>query len=87
MLLESDLHVLQYSYQQCIDTTLIFHHPRRHPQKPVYTQVAQLHHIRLCELGGHNPEDDVGVCVDLLKANTKNSAHAAHPSRRLRNMV
>jgi hypothetical protein len=32
--LESDLHALRYSHRQCIDTALIFHHPRGHPLKP-----------------------------------------------------
>ncbi|KAN0141760.1 hypothetical protein V8E53_000222 [Lactarius tabidus] len=64
---ESDLNALKLSHARCIDTTLIFHHPRGRPLKPGLACVIQDRGP-----GGHNPEEDARACMDLLKAKIKN---------------
>ena len=80
--LESDLRALQLSHSRCIDTALIFHHPRGRPLKPGLAWLARRWLGRTIQdrgPGGHDPEEDARACVDLLKAKIKNGAY---PSRR-----
>ena len=68
--LESDLRALQLSHPQCIDTVLIFHHPRGRPLKPGLARLARKWLNRTIQdrgPGGHDPEKDARACVDLLK--------------------
>ncbi|KAI0266318.1 hypothetical protein BGY98DRAFT_1191446 [Russula aff. rugulosa BPL654] len=73
--LESDLRALQLSHSRCIDTALIFHHPRGRPLKPGLAWLARRWLGRTIQdrgPGGHDPEEDARACVDLLKAKIKN---------------
>ena len=73
--LESDLRALQLSHPWCIDTALIFHHPRRRPLKPGLAWLTRKWLGRTIQdrgPGGHDPEEDARACVDLLKAKIKN---------------
>jgi RNA exonuclease 1 len=73
--LESDLRALQLAHPHCIDTALIFHHPRGRPLKPGLAWLTRKWLSRTIQdrgLGGHDPEEDARACVDLLKAKIKN---------------
>ncbi|KAN0141724.1 hypothetical protein V8E53_000186 [Lactarius tabidus] len=73
--LESDLNALKLSHARCIDTALIFHHPRGRPLKPGLAWLTRKwlgRVIRDRGPGGHNPEEDARACMDLLKAKIKN---------------
>ena len=73
--LESDLRALQLSHPRCIDTALIFHHPRGRPLKPGLAWLTRKWLGRTIQdrgPGGHDPEEDARACVDLLKAKIKN---------------
>ena len=75
--LESDLRALQIAHPLCIDTALIFHHPRGRPLKPGLAWLTRKWLGRTIQdrgPGGHNPEEDARACVDLLKAKIKNGA-------------
>ncbi|KAF8496216.1 hypothetical protein F5888DRAFT_1706478 [Russula emetica] len=73
--LESDLRALQLSHSRCIDTALIFHHPRGRPLKPGLAWLARKWLGRTIQdrgPGGHDPEEDARACADLLRAKIKN---------------
>ncbi|KAN0141687.1 hypothetical protein V8E53_000149 [Lactarius tabidus] len=73
--LESDLNALKLSHARCIDTALIFHHPRGRPLKPGLAWLTRKWLGRVIQdrgPGGHNPEEDARACMDLLKAKIKN---------------
>jgi len=73
--LESDLHALQLAHPRCIDTALLFHHPRGRPLKPGLAWLARKWLGRTIQNrgpGGHDPEEDARACMDLLKAKIKN---------------
>ncbi|KAI0293180.1 hypothetical protein B0F90DRAFT_1670908 [Multifurca ochricompacta] len=73
--LESDLRALQLSHPHCIDTALLFHHPRGRPLKPGLAWLTRRWLGRTIQdrgPGGHDPEEDARACVDLLKAKLKN---------------
>jgi RNA exonuclease 1 len=75
--LESDLNALKLSHARCIDTALIFHHPRGRPLKPGLAWLTRKWLGRIIQdrgPGGHNPEEDARACMDLLKAKIKNGA-------------
>ncbi|KAI0247771.1 hypothetical protein BJV78DRAFT_1285278 [Lactifluus subvellereus] len=80
--LESDLRTLQLAHPHCIDTALIFHHPRGRPLK---SALAWLTHKWLGRTiqdrgpCGHDSEEDARACIDLLKAKINNGAVATHP--------
>src|SRR5713226_8340655 len=85
--LESDLRALQLLHPWCIDTALIFHHPRGRPLKPGLAWLARKWLGRTIQdrgPGGHDPEEDARACVDLLRAKIKNGAC---PSRGVREAV
>ena len=70
--LESDLRALklEVSHGRCIDTALLFYHPRGQPLKP---GLVWLTRKWLCCIiqhrgaSGHNPEEDARARIDLLK--------------------
>ncbi|KAH9965648.1 hypothetical protein BJV74DRAFT_869879 [Russula compacta] len=69
--LESDLRALQLAHPRCIDTALLFHHPRGRPLKPGLAWLTRKWLGRTIQdrgPGGHDPEEDAQACVDLLKA-------------------
>jgi RNA exonuclease 1 len=75
--LESDLRALQLAHPHCIDTALIFHHPRGRPLKPGLAWLTRRWLNRTIQdrgPGGHDPEEDARACIDLLKAKIKNGA-------------
>ena len=80
--LESDLRALQLSHPHCIDTALIFHHPRGRPLKPGLAWLTRKWLGRTIQdrgPGGHDPEEDARACIDLLKAKIKNGTVPTHP--------
>lgn len=68
--LESDLKALHLCHPYCIDTALIFQHPRGVPLKPGLAWLTNKYIGREIQNrgdGGHDPEEDARACVDLLK--------------------
>ncbi|KAF8626807.1 hypothetical protein AX17_006464 [Amanita inopinata Kibby_2008] len=68
--LESDLKALKISHPYCIDTALIYHHPRGRPLKPGLAWLTRKwcgREIQNRGDGGHDPEEDARACVDLLR--------------------
>ena len=66
----------------CIDTALIFHHPRGRPLKQGLAWLTRKwlgHTIQNRGPGGHDPEEDARACIDLLKAKIKNGTVPTHP--------
>ncbi|KAI0248416.1 hypothetical protein BJV78DRAFT_799137 [Lactifluus subvellereus] len=73
--LESDLRALQLAHPHCIDTALIFHHPRGWLFKPGLVWLVRKWLGRTIQdrgPSGHDPEGDARACVDLLKVKIKN---------------
>ncbi|KXN82881.1 hypothetical protein AN958_02073, partial [Leucoagaricus sp. SymC.cos] len=73
--LESDLKALKICHPLCIDTAVIYHHPRGRPLKPGLAWLTK----KWCEReiqtrgdGGHDPEEDARACLDLLKKKIEN---------------
>ena len=72
--LNSDLVALRYAHPRCIDTSVVYHHPRGAPYKPGLAWLSK----KWCEkeiqqqAGGHDPKEDAGACVDLLVKKVKN---------------
>ncbi|KIY73353.1 hypothetical protein CYLTODRAFT_386946 [Cylindrobasidium torrendii FP15055 ss-10] len=72
--LESDLKALHLCHPYCIDTALIFQHPRGAPLKPGLAWLTNKYVGREIQNrgdGGHDPEEDARACVDLLKRKVK----------------
>jgi len=68
--LESDLTSLKICHPFCIDTAIIYHHPRGRPLKPGLAWLTKKwcgREIQTRGEGGHDPEEDSRACVDLLK--------------------
>ncbi|KAH7889012.1 hypothetical protein F5I97DRAFT_2006350 [Phlebopus sp. FC_14] len=68
--LESDLKALRICHPLCIDTALVYHHPRGRPLKPGLAWLTKKwchREIQTRGEGGHDPEEDARACVDLLK--------------------
>ncbi|KAI0776562.1 hypothetical protein BD413DRAFT_644823 [Trametes elegans] len=73
--LESDLHALKICHPRCIDTAVIFHHPRGQPLKPGLAWLTKKwcrREIQNRGEGGHDPEEDARACLDLLKKKVDN---------------
>ncbi|KAI0697772.1 hypothetical protein BC835DRAFT_1269867 [Cytidiella melzeri] len=73
--LESDLRALKICHPRCIDTAVIFHHPRGRPLKPGLAWLTKKwcgREIQNRGEGGHDPEEDARACVDLLKKKVAN---------------
>jgi len=73
--LESDLKVLKLCHPCCIDTALIYHHPRGRPLKPGLAWLTRKWCGRDIQTGGesgHDPEEDARACLDLLKKKVEN---------------
>lgn len=67
--LESDLKALKISHPRCIDTALLYHHPRGRPLKPGLAWLTKKWCGRAIQTrgeGGHDPEEDARACADLL---------------------
>ncbi|KAL0957077.1 hypothetical protein HGRIS_003174 [Hohenbuehelia grisea] len=68
--LESDLKALKLCHPYCIDTALLYHHPRGRPLKPGLAWLTRKwcgREIQNRGEGGHDPEEDARACLDLLK--------------------
>ncbi|KAJ2920031.1 hypothetical protein MD484_g489, partial [Candolleomyces efflorescens] len=68
--LESDLRALKLCHPYCIDTALMYHHPRGRPLKPGLAWLTKKwcgREIQTRGEGGHDPEEDARACLDLLK--------------------
>lgn len=68
--LESDLKALKICHPRCIDTALLYHHPRGRPLKPGLAWLTKKwcgRQIQTRGEGGHDPEEDARACVELLK--------------------
>jgi len=68
--LESDLKALKICHPRCIDTALLYHHPRGRPLKPGLAWLTKKwcgREIQMRGEGGHDPEEDARACLDLLK--------------------
>ncbi|KAK0217668.1 ribonuclease H [Armillaria nabsnona] len=75
--LESDLRALKLCHPFCIDTAVIFHHPRGRPLKPGLAWLTKKwcgREIQTHGEGGHDPEEDARACVDLLKKKLDNGS-------------
>ena len=73
--LESDLKALKICHPRCIDTAVIFHHPRGRPFKPGLAWLTKKwcsREIQNRGEGGHDPEEDARACLDLLKKKVEN---------------
>ncbi|TFY76484.1 hypothetical protein EWM64_g7526 [Hericium alpestre] len=73
--LESDLNVLQLCHPRCIDTALLYDHPRGRPLKPGLAWLTKKWCGRTIQAngeGGHDPEEDARACLDLLKKKLEN---------------
>jgi RNA exonuclease 1 len=77
--LESDLKALKICHPRCIDTAVIFHHPRGRPLKPGLAWLTKKwcnREIQNRGEGGHDPEEDARACIDLLKKKVDNGVFA-----------
>ncbi|KAL6307315.1 hypothetical protein BKA93DRAFT_727854 [Sparassis latifolia] len=75
--LESDLKALKICHPHCIDTAVIYHHPRGRPLKPGLAWLTKKwcgREIQNRGEGGHDPEEDARACLDLLKKKVQNGA-------------
>ena len=73
--LESDLKALRICHPLCIDTALVYHHPRGRPLKPGLAWLTKKwchREIQTQGEGGHDPEEDARACVDLLRLKIQN---------------
>lgn len=73
--LESDLKAMKICHGRCIDTAVIFHHPRGRPLKPGLAWLTKKwcgREIQNRGEGGHDPEEDARACLDLLKKKVAN---------------
>lgn len=77
--LESDLKALKICHPLCIDTAVIFHHPRGRPLKPGLAWLTKKwcgREIQNRGEGGHDPEEDARACIDLLKKKVQNGKYS-----------
>ena len=68
--LEQDLCALKLAHPRCIDTALLYHHPRGRPLKPGLAWLTKKwcgREIQTRGEGGHDPEEDARACLALLK--------------------
>ena len=67
--LECDLNALQIRHPLCLDTALMYKHPRGAPYKPALKWLSQKYMQKEIQgsKGGHDSEEDARACVGLLK--------------------
>lgn len=72
--LECDLTAMKIKHPLCIDTAIIFKHPRGPPYKPGLKWLAQRWMGKEIQNSkhGHDSEEDARACVDLLKLKMAN---------------
>ncbi|CEL61016.1 hypothetical protein RSOLAG1IB_04255 [Rhizoctonia solani AG-1 IB] len=71
--LENDLRALKLAHPRCIDTSVIYKHPRGAPYKPGLKWLAQkwLNLDIQMKQGGHDPEEDARACLALFAKKLK----------------
>ncbi|KAG6840115.1 hypothetical protein C0991_008905 [Blastosporella zonata] len=72
--LESDLKALKICHPRCIDTALMYNHPRGKPLKPGLAWLTKKwcgREIQTRGEGGHDPEEDAHACISLLQKKLK----------------
>ncbi|KAL5522447.1 hypothetical protein ACEPAG_8463 [Sanghuangporus baumii] len=72
--LESDLRALKLAHSRCIDTALLYHHPRGRPLKPGLAWLTKKwcgQEIQNRGEGGHDAEEDARACIELLQRKLK----------------
>ncbi|KAF8530788.1 hypothetical protein JB92DRAFT_3081178 [Gautieria morchelliformis] len=68
--LEQDLRALKLAHPRCIDTAVMYHHPRGRPLKPGLAWLTKRwcgREIQTRGESGHDPEEDARACLELLK--------------------
>ena len=73
--MEQDLRALKLAHARCIDTAILYHHPRGRPLKPGLAWLTKKwcgREIQTKGEGGHDPEEDARACIDLLKKKMEN---------------
>lgn len=84
--LESDLNALKLRHPLCIDTALLYRHPRGQPYKPGLKWLVKQwlnREIQTAGAGGHDSEEDARACLDLLKMKLIQGEYKSLSSRRL----
>ncbi|KAG8836333.1 hypothetical protein FRC17_005619 [Serendipita sp. 399] len=79
--LESDLRAMKVAHGRCIDTSIIYHHPRGRPLKPGLKWLMKKwagKDIQTRGDGGHDPEEDARACVELLNLKLVNGLGFGH---------
>jgi RNA exonuclease 1 len=73
--LESDLRAMKVAHARCLDTSILYHHPRGRPLKPGLKWLMNKwanKDIQTRGEGGHDPEEDARACIDLMRLKLKN---------------
>lgn len=73
--LESDLKAMKLCHPYCIDTAVIYHHPRGRPLKPGLAWLTKKwcgREIQTGGDGGHDPREDAQACLQLLQKKLEN---------------
>ncbi|GJJ10086.1 hypothetical protein Clacol_004312 [Clathrus columnatus] len=73
--LEQDLRALKFAHARCIDTAVLYHHPRGRPLKPGLAWLTKKwcnREIQTGGEGGHDPEEDARACLELVKKKLAN---------------
>ncbi|KAJ4490944.1 ribonuclease H [Lentinula aciculospora] len=73
--LESDLKALKIAHSFCVDTALIYSHPRGRPFKPGLAWLTKKwcgREIQARGEGGHDPEEDARATMELVRKKVEN---------------
>lgn len=72
--LECDLNALRIRHPLCLDTALMYKHPRGAPYKPALRWLSQRYLQKEIQggKGGHDSEEDARACVGLLRLKIEN---------------
>ncbi|KIM31905.1 hypothetical protein M408DRAFT_327301 [Serendipita vermifera MAFF 305830] len=79
--LEGDLKAMKLAHARCLDTSVLYHHPRGRPLKPGLKWLMNKwmnKDIQDRGEGGHDPEEDARSCVDLFRLKVQNGPGYGH---------
>jgi RNA exonuclease 1 len=79
--LESDLKAMKVAHTRCLDTSVLYHHPRGRPLKPGLKWLMKKwveKDIQDRGEGGHDPEEDSRACIDLMRLKVQNGPGYGH---------
>ena len=79
--LESDLKAMKVAHARCLDTSVLYHHPRGRPLKPGLKWLMKKwvgKDIQDRGEGGHDPEEDSRACIDLMRLKVENGPGYGH---------